>query len=34
MTAENLDSYAGAYREDFPFADENLGCCVPTPAIF
>lgn len=25
MKAENLDQYAGAYHDDFPFADENLG---------
>lgn len=25
MSAENLDQYATAYHDDFPFADENLG---------
>lgn len=25
MRTENLDQYAGAYHDDFPFADENLG---------
>jgi len=25
MSAENLDQYAGAYHDDFPFAEENLG---------
>ena len=25
MSRENPDQYVGAYHDDFPFADENLG---------
>jgi SAM-dependent methyltransferase len=34
MTRENLDQYVGAYHDDFPFADENLGMLRSYAAYF